>query len=477
MDLDLDIEHYDVEELKEMLGITTLTPDNVIETIRQISEQFQKNPQALQFFNEVKERLLEEITSKTEVVSTTEVKRDILNPELKHTLLRHVNVDSFYRQLIERDNANTDNYNFILNEPIKNVLSVNLYSIEIPYSWYTFSNAKGTTGFGISTIDINDVVYKFSVSIPEGNYTPLALLDAVNRLIADTLTATPITAGGWYLEQNPVNGCAYIYPSNGGPSTNTSPTNTFFYTIILTWFDSTFTIDTLVNSTINHNLGWYLGFRDTTTILYNTNSIQAQEVSIRTNLPLGVIKAPSIVDTSGTKYIVLCLADYKTNRINKGMISINNNINPQIDYPSYLNADINQSTNGSTSIEVYAMAPRRLTASQLYTINAISKTTQSFKTRVRINSSDNSDVFAKIPLKGLSRWGSWNGTEYTVIDGEPGKLFIEFSGPLQNNAREYFGPVDLSSLKVSLYDDKGNLLGLNGMDWSFTLMVSSLYQY
>ena len=71
MDLDLDIEHYDVEELKEMLGITTLTPDNVLETIRQISEQFQKNPQALQFFNEVKERLLEEITSKTEVVSTT----------------------------------------------------------------------------------------------------------------------------------------------------------------------------------------------------------------------------------------------------------------------------------------------------------------------------------------------------------------------------------------------------------------------
>lgn len=470
MELDLDIHNYNVEELKEMLGITTLTPDNVIETIRQMTEQFQKNPQAVQFFSQVKDRLLEEINSKTNVVSTVEVKRDVLNPELKNTIHRHVNVDSFYRQILENDNANTDNYTFLLNEPIKNVLSLNLYSIEIPYSWYTFSNAKGTTGFCISTIDENDVIYKFPVSIPEGNYTPLGLIDVVNRLIAETLANTPIsTTGGWYLEQNPVNGCTYVYPSNNG----------FPHTVILTWFDSTFKIDTLLNSTINHNLGWYLGFRDSTTILYNLSSIQAIDNSIKTKLPLGVIKAPSIVDTSGTKYIILCLADYKTNRINKSMININNNINPQLEYPSYLNGDVNQSINGPTlnSIKVYAMAPRRLTSAQLYTINAISKTTQSFQTRVRINSSDNSDVLAKIPLKGLSRWGQWNSNTYTLIDGEPGKLFIDFSGPLQNNTREYFGPVDLSSLKVSLYDDKGNLLGLNGMDWSFTLTVISLYQY
>jgi len=477
MELDLDIKHYDIDELKEMLGITTLTPDSIIENIRQMSKQFQKNPQAVKFFKEVEERLLEEINAKTAVVTTTEVKRDILNPELKNTLLRHLNIDSFYRQLLEHNNANTDNYNFILNEPIKNVLSLSLYSIEIPYSWYTFSNAKGTTGFGISTIDKNDMIYKFAVSIPEGNYTPLALLDTVNRLIADTLTKTPITSGGWYLEQNNVNGCAYIYPSNNGPSSVILPADTFFYTIILTWFDYTFTTDTLVNSTINNNLGWYLGFRDTTTILYSTSSIAAIDASIKTGLPIGVIKAPSIVDTSGPKYILLCLTDYKTNRINKSMISINNNINPQVEYPSYLTADVNPSRNSSNPIDLSAVAPRRLTAAQIYTINSISKTTQSFKTKVRINSSDNSDIFAKIPLKGLTRWGVWNGTNYTLLDGEPGKLFIEFSGPLQNNTREYFGPVDLSSLKVSLYDDKGHLLGLNGMDWSFTLTVTSLYQY
>ena len=59
----------------------------------------------------------------------------------------------------------------------------------------------------------------------------------------------------------------------------------------------------------------------------------------------------------------------------------------------------------------------------------------------------------------------------------PGKLIIEFSGPIQLNSREYFGPVNMTSFAVSLYDDKGMLLGLNGLDWSFTIIAKSIYQY
>ena len=43
--------------------------------------------------------------------------------------------------------------------------------------------------------------------------------------------------------------------------------------------------------------------------------------------------------------------------------------------------------------------------------------------------------------------------------------------------REYFGPVDLVNLYVALYDDKGNILGLNGMEWSCSLTVKCIYQY
>ena len=68
------------------------------------------------------------------------------------------------------------------------------------------------------------------------------------------------------------------------------------------------------------------------------------------------------------------------------------------------------------------------------------------------------------------------GTTETV-DGIPGKLFVENGGPLALQTREYFGPVDLLNLSIGLYDDKGHLLGLNGMDWSISLMIKSIYQH
>jgi len=45
------------------------------------------------------------------------------------------------------------------------------------------------------------------------------------------------------------------------------------------------------------------------------------------------------------------------------------------------------------------------------------------------------------------------------------------------NAREYFGPVTIERLGIKLVDDKGNLVDLNGLDWSFVFRVKQLYQY
>ena len=45
------------------------------------------------------------------------------------------------------------------------------------------------------------------------------------------------------------------------------------------------------------------------------------------------------------------------------------------------------------------------------------------------------------------------------------------------NERNYFGPVSIQRLKISLVDYLGNLVNLNGHDWSFTLKVEELYEY
>jgi hypothetical protein len=44
-----------------------------------------------------------------------------------------------------------------------------------------------------------------------------------------------------------------------------------------------------------------------------------------------------------------------------------------------------------------------------------------------------------------------------------------------NRTREYFGPVDIQRLRVTLYDEYGRIIDLNNMDWSFSLAFEILY--
>jgi hypothetical protein len=74
-----------------------------------------------------------------------------------------------------------------------------------------------------------------------------------------------------------------------------------------------------------------------------------------------------------------------------------------------------------------------------------------------------SDTFAILPIK----LGSIS----------IGDVLVESSGSLQDNKRIYFGPVNVSRLRLRLLDDKGNIVNLNGSDWCITIMSENLYQY
>ena len=58
-----------------------------------------------------------------------------------------------------------------------------------------------------------------------------------------------------------------------------------------------------------------------------------------------------------------------------------------------------------------------------------------------------------------------------------GDVYVDFGGSLQDNKRDYFGPVNIVRLRIKLLDDRGNVVNLNGNDWSITLISESLYQY
>ena len=440
--MDLDVDHYTTEDLTQLLDSRDLTHESVIQATDTVLQRFEKNKDLVQFFTQVKKRLLDEVHPDEPVTTTfqTEVKRGILNPDLKNTVTRFINIDSSCRMLIENQNLSSDSFDFEITETMLNVVSMSLYSVEIPQSWFNNTRSKGTTGFILCQTSVADetVTTRTPLTIPEGNYStnglPVAVADAINSAgLGLTCTVT-------------------VHP-NTGIATFTIPTTDI---IQLLWFDVSYSSDVLANSRYNSNLGWMLGFRSPlTTFVQNT------------------ARALSPVDANGTKYIIMSLNDYKTNRINRSLLSVNTFPNVPLQTPSYFNASVPQVRVTPTQVNALESNPRQLTSKQLFTINAIAN--QSSVNR-RFIAHLRSDTFAKIPFKKVD-WNKYDNGTTTMMDNAPARLFVDGGGPLQLQMREYFGPVDITQLSISLYDDKGHSLDLNGMDWSCTLMVKCLYQY
>jgi hypothetical protein len=443
--MDLEVDNYTKEELIELLGldIDGITHVSIKEAVRQKIVEYPGAKQSA-FFKDIEQRLLGE-TKEEDIAKTVQVdvKRGTINPDLKQTITRLINVDSSFR--IATPTNTSDRFIFQLTEPLLNVVSVALYSMEIPQSWYTFTAAKGTVSFVICVL--TDTAVKYLITIEEGNYTTVSLytevVNKINAKMTGILTVAPEynhNTGKLTLVFTPV-----IYGS--------------IYGIQLVWVDDDF--PDLVANRFNSNVGWLLGYR-----LSITNCVP------RSNFALFKAEAESLVDASGTKYLLLSLEDHKTNRINRSIVAVSNTPNTPIAMPTYFTQDTPQYRTSATTVQ--AIPTANLTTKQIYTINAISE--QTF-TRNAILSFDSSNFFAKVAVK-RTEWAkttSTGGTE--TVDGVPGKLFVENGGPLALQSREYFGPVNLQTLTIGLYDDKGNLLGMNGMDWSVSLTVKSIYQY
>jgi hypothetical protein len=218
-------------------------------------------------------------------------------------------------------------------------------------------------------------------------------------------------------------------------------------------------------SKLDNNLGWNLGFRST-----NIPGIElaiAYDLAPLASSPLNSVKASVPYCNIGPNYFLLVVDDFNQNHLNQGLVNIDDTdvtLNP----PSYINADINYSCFSTdegfnSPYPVYIPnAPARLTQAQLYSANQIAENRRN-TTNIRTPGPTTTDVLAVIPLKvgGLSF----------------GDKYIEFGSSLLQNERVYFGPVNISRMRVVLRDDKGNVVNLNGADWSFSLISTHLYEF
>jgi hypothetical protein len=429
-------------------------------------------------------------TMKREQIATTDtynlpVKQDSLNPNLKNTINRFVNLDSQFRQYTSGVDSTSTDYTLDLSDTLKNALSLSLYSYQIPFSWYVIDTAYGNTCFWIIDTSSNTAI---SVSVPPGNYTQTAFKDQLNASFLEAgFTFPPRTTPYILPANNPV-----YYNSNNGKITlflidgvftdpaGILPSFTINTTTVVVFYDFTGVLQCEVtcksnnNHYFNNTLGWIMGFK-------------LPYISVD---PSGNT-ATAILDLNGPKYLILVLDDYNQNHVNNSIVSITQ-LSNKLKIPSYYSPDIpytcvgptqsnlSQLINGTNAQNglliagkfendysqtqfVLPSAPRTLTNAQLYTINEINKNNNNLTNYIS-RAPTSSDTLAIIPVK-------------TSVGVPTGSLLVEFSGSLQNSSRVYFGPVNIERMAVKLLDDKGNVLNLNGNDWCFTLVAECLYQY
>tara|TARA_B110000879_G_scaffold212907_1_gene311803 strand:+ start:2873 stop:6562 length:3690 start_codon:yes stop_codon:yes gene_type:complete len=111
-----------------------------------------------------------------------EYSKGVLNPIMQQTTKRIVSIDSQYRS--DKRTMSTE-FTFNLSEPLKDVISLKLYSIQIPYTWYTIGKAYGNNFFFFKgrTPGIDTGFHDLQIEIEPGNYKPAELITEVNDRI------------------------------------------------------------------------------------------------------------------------------------------------------------------------------------------------------------------------------------------------------------------------------------------------------
>ena len=385
------------------------------------------------------------------------VSQGSLNPVLKNITSRIVMLDSTYRQNIVPYNspvsASTD-YTLDLSDTLNNTLSIKLSSVQIPFTWYNYADYLGNTcfmykvGIGGNPFSNNDLNLSGMLQfiIPNGSYTSSSTLLAALNLVMPATFTFAVVNNSFTVTNHTGDYVRIVFYNGNNPTMSCSKTGCRF------------------PSKLDNNLGWNLGFR--------TSNIPGVELAIAYDLGPSGSAGDSVTASVpycniGPNYFLLVVDDFNQNHLNQGLVNIDDT-DTTLSPPPYINADINYTCFNTdegfqSPYPVYIPnAPTRLTQAQLYSANQIAENRRN-TTNIRTPGPTTTDVLAVIPLKvgGLSF----------------GDKYIEFGSSLLQNERVYFGPVNISRMRVTLRDDKGNIVNLNGADWSFSLISTHLYEF
>ena len=344
----------------------------------------------------------------------------IINPLNYRTIKRALNIDSRFRPNYYRSSSGDQ----MLSLPYKfeKVINMRLASIELPLTYYAVSESLGNNCFVVNW-DNSGGVFQNSVlvKIPDGNY------QTYNTNVASGSGGSEIES---ILNGALLSSVAIVSP-NGTNNGNTIQTDISF--------NLRYTVDSISGKSV---------------FALDTSGIDP------------ISDLPTLIDDGKLEYQIVFSVDKDGNRKDNQPL------------PFYLGWELGyrlgiyESGLGSSSVPL--RLPAAIVSEGLYDINGpqyifvaiddYNNNVNNYFVSAYSDSINNRNILARI---NLSNRGNSNGAYRTTeTDGLSSQI---------NRSRNYFGPVSIEKLRITLYDEYGRIIDLNNMDWSCSLTFECMY--
>lgn len=344
----------------------------------------------------------------------------IINPLNYRTIKRAVNIDSRFRP--NYYNTSSADQQLTLPYKFEKVINMRLASIELPLTYYAISQSLGNNAFVVNW-DNSGGVFQNSVlvKIPDGDYQTYN-------------TNIPNGSGGSEIESI-LNGALLS-------SVAITPTDAPYNGVT-------------IQSDISFNLRYTV---DST----SGKSVFALDVS-----GIDPVSLASLVSSGSLNYQLVFAVD--TN----GEASFNSPLPFFLGWELGYRLNIYESGPGSV-VGSNIILPAAIVSEGLYyikgpqyifvAIDDYNNNVNNFYVSAYSDSINNRNILARINLlNGGNTKGAYRTNE---TDGVSSQL---------NRSRNYFGPVNIEKLRITLYDEYGRIINLNNMDWSCSLMFECMY--
>ena len=168
MNIDLNLHNYSKQDIERLFGLTSgYSSDEIHQREKDLATRLTKTQanttlkdDILHFLQSAKEKLLGET----------------INPVYRTEVKRLLCIDSMFRP--RYNTTQSHDFMYFMPDYIKNVMSLNILSVELPNAWYQFSEDNCNSTFYL-TYGANPTT---TFVIPDGNYTYDSIIKILNVL-------------------------------------------------------------------------------------------------------------------------------------------------------------------------------------------------------------------------------------------------------------------------------------------------------